>query len=204
MLKIERKPEPDFWKKIRKKYKNYNDLNSSDSGKKARSELHEFLLKEQKGICAYCCKSINMGSSSNEHIKPRESFPKNSLDYDNLVITCNTIGVCGSAKGNKYCDDFVSPLDDIEKHFKFAPNGKVVCLTESAEHTCALLNLNSYKLIQAHKATLKYLNECDVNYIKSCLLSEDGNYPAYADIIKYYCDHPEIRGISKDYDKMTN
>lgn len=196
MLRIERNPQPEFWDGL-KKFKNYNELDNTDEGKKMRSLIREYLIKEQKGICAYCCRSIDNKSSLNEHIKPRDSFDNHSLDYDNIVASCTQSDTCSAAKGKEYSQKFVSPLDDdVENHFALAPNGTIICLTEKAEYTCELLNLNSHNLTQVRKAVIdvcKMYGEDIEDIIKYYLYKDNGDYQAYADAIKYYCDHSEIR-----------
>lgn len=199
MLKINKNDIPLFWNHVIKQYKNYDDLNDNDKGKELRKNLRVHLISEQKGVCAYCCKSINDESSSNEHIKPRANFPTYSLDYNNIVVSCKTKNTCTTAKGNEYSDDFVSPLDDdLESHFSISPDGNIICLTKRAEYTCDLLRLNSYELVEARRAIIKncsYFGE-DIASIKATYLYKDekaGIYNAYADAILYYCTHPEIR-----------
>lgn len=202
MLKINKEQAPPFWKNVDKKYKNYNDLNCNDRGKELRQNLRVHLISEQKGICAYCCRSIDDNSSSNEHIKPRADFPQYSLSYNNIVASCKTKNTCTIAKGNNYSDDFVSPLDDdLEVHFSMSPDGNIICLTERAEYTCDLLKLNSYELVEARKAVIMNCSyfEDDVDAIKETYLYKDKEaeiYNAYADAILHYCTHPEIRVIT--------
>lgn len=197
MLKIEKDSVPDFWSKVIKRTKNYDGLDSSDEGRIARQKLRNHLIEVQKGICAYCCKSIDSDSSLTEHIKPRDGFPNNTLDYDNMIASCREYDTCSSSKGNEYSSLFVSPLeDDVESHFAFAPDGTLICLSERAEFTCKLLNLNSYRLKKARAATLQFCKSYgdDTDLINEYYLCrEDGNYEAFADIIKYYCEHEEIR-----------
>lgn len=202
MLKIDKDQIPSFWNHVDKKYNNYDKLNRDDKGKELRQSLRVHIISEQKGICAYCCKSIDDKSSLNEHIKPRAEFPQYSLDYNNIVVSCKTKGTCTTAKGDKYSDDFVSPLDDdLETHFSMSPDGNIICLTERAKYTCDLLKLNSYELVEARKAIIKNCSyfEDDIVSIKETYLYKDkkvGIYNAYADAILHYCTHPEIRLIT--------
>ena len=44
MLKIEKDSVPDFWSKVIKRTKNYDDLDSSDEGLIARQKLRNHLI----------------------------------------------------------------------------------------------------------------------------------------------------------------
>ncbi len=80
-------------------------------------------------ICCYCCGSLEKGPSSahNEHVKPQSSYPNDSMDYGNLLASCNNGNTCGAAKRDTYDDRyFVSPLrEDCEDHFSFSQDGRI-------------------------------------------------------------------------------
>ena len=138
MIEINKTEEPSFWKDYNKKYPReiYNNLDNSDKGKDVRRQLRKHLLEQQKYVCAYCCSSIDENSTLNEHIYPKESYPQKSMDYNNIVASCNDKKSqnqsCGSKKGNKFDEKlFVSPLEkDCESHFKFYPDGRIEGLDE--------------------------------------------------------------------------
>lgn len=191
MRRITRAEAPEFWVKGKRKYSNYDDLDREEGGRKLRGELREHLVLTQKGICAYCCRGIAQDSSLNEHIKPRTQFPQLSLDYDNLVASCKEIDTCGSKKGHDYSELFVSPLDEnCEEHFKYAPDGSIIGITEAGKYTCALLNLNAYELKNARKSELKVCQSFhSKDYVKEYYLHDQatGNLHQFADVIEYFC-----------------
>lgn len=197
MRKIERYPEPDFWREYKRKHPGilYKDLNVDAEGKEVRKKIRQYLVESQKGLCAYCCKGISEKESLNEHIKPqgREEYAGCSMDYDNLVASCDAQGAhltCSAKKGNKYDEKlFVSPLDDgCEKHFEFYPNGQVAGTTKEGQYTCDLLGLNSYALQGARKATYKVCR----SYGNSDLVREymleprEGKMEPFSDMIEYF------------------
>lgn len=122
-------------------------------------ELRQHLVNEQQEICAYCCKKITADNDSSciEHIEPRHnkdgSYSKRSLDYDNMVASCNTTGTCSNSKGNEYDDTrFISPLSpECEEKIEFLASGEIL-VTEENRYTVELLNLNDYDLCESRRA----------------------------------------------------
>ena len=87
MIYIEKGEEPQFLSEFKRK--NPGKTYDSKEFQPYRSELTEVLMKEQRGICAYCCGRIKPGKVHNEHIEPRHPGKyesKRSLDYTNLSL----------------------------------------------------------------------------------------------------------------------
>ncbi len=102
MIYIEKSEEPEFLSEFKRK--NPDKTYDSEEFAHYRGILTDVLIKEQKGICAYCCGRIKKENAHNEHIEPRHPgkyVSKNSLDYSNLVASCNTIRTCGRKKGKQ-------------------------------------------------------------------------------------------------------
>lgn len=202
MRKITRQKEPNFWIEYKKKYPKtqYSELKNSLEGNEIRRRLREYLIKAQYGLCAYCCCKINLDNSLNEHIRPQDSYPKETMDYHNLIASCRSEGVdftCGSKKDNDYDEKlFVSPLEtDCEEKFIFYPNGEIEGLGERGKYTCELLNLNSYELQKARKAQYKICESygnADLVYQYFLEPTEDGKLEAYADMIKYFYERGDF------------
>lgn len=186
MLHIQKGDEPQFLIDFKKKYpkKHYD----SDEFAACRPVLKAELIKEQKGLCAYCCGRITEDKAHNEHIEPRHpgKYASNrTLDYNNIVASCNNSETCGNKKGNKYdADKFVSPLqEDCEDRFTYYPNGKII----GDEYTIELLNLNSYELKNARKAVIKALECLNKDTIDTCYMKEEnGQYMQYYNVIKWF------------------
>ena len=81
MIKIIKGAEPEDWKAFKKKNPrlNYRQLNDSEQGKEERRSLREQLLKEQKCVCCYCCKRINLKSLSGTSRFRSKSLYENAL-----------------------------------------------------------------------------------------------------------------------------
>ncbi len=204
MKKVNREIEPDFWIEYKRLHPNhcYMDLDKSIQGRQARQDLRNFLLQSQFGLCAYCCRRIGIEDSLNEHIKPQAKYPKQTMDYENIIVSCRSEGstpTCGSNKANEYDEAlFVSPLEECEGHFIFYPNGQIEGIGERGQYTCDLLNLNAYELQRARRAQYKicmsYQNE---ELVHTCFLipDEEGKQEPFADMIQFFYERGDF-GIS--------
>lgn len=204
MKKVNRETEPDFWIEYKSLHPNhcYMDLDKSIQGRQARQDLRNFLLQSQFGLCAYCCRRIGIEDSLNEHIKPQAKYPKQTMDYENIIVSCRSEGstpTCGSNKANEYDEAlFVSPLEECEGHFIFYPNGQIEGIGERGQYTCDLLNLNVYELQRARRAQYKicmsYQNE---ELVHTCFLipDEEGKQEPFADMIQFFYERGDF-GIS--------
>lgn len=171
MLYIQ-KQEPEWFLEFKRK--NPHAAYDSEKFAQMKGRLREELIHEQKGLCAYCCGRIRMGSSHNEHIEPRNPgtyASEKSLDYYNLVASCEREDTCGKRKGNAYeRERFVSPIDpECEEKFTYYPDGVI----DGDEYTINLLNLNEYELRNARKATYRGLQRLDREMIEMIYMKDD-------------------------------
>ena len=186
MLYIKKENEPRFLIEFKEKYPK-KDYDSSEFAE-YRPKLNQALVKEQKGICAYCCGRISEQKSHNEHIEPRHPgkyISDRTLDYMNIVASCNNERTCGRKKNNKYDErKFVSPVNEqCEDKFKYYSNGKIV----GDDYTIQLLNLNDYELKNARKAVIKKLQNLDKETIRLVYINEeDEDDPPYFNVIKWF------------------
>ena len=196
MKKINRKKEPNFWAKYKRFHpkEQSGDLEKSAEGNEIRRSLRKYLLLSQHGLCAYCCQKIGLDNSLNEHIKPKSVYPKESMDYENLIVSCKAEGLsatCGVKKGNYYDEGlFVSPLEEFcEDEFIFYPNGEIEGVGERGRYTCNILNLNAYELQRARMAQYKICvgyGDAELVHKYFLLPDENGNLEAYADMIQFF------------------
>lgn len=186
MLHIKKGQEPQFLTDFKKKHpsKTYG----SKEFQEYRVPLNAALRKEQKGLCAYCCSRIDGSKSHNEHVEPQHPGTFSSfrtLDYANMVASCNCPKTCGIKKGNAYVkEQFVSPLDEnCENQFTYYFDG----MMEGNRYTIDLLNLNAYRLRRARNAVMKSLQGLDKEMISVIYMDEDTEeYPAFYNVIKWY------------------
>ncbi len=187
MIHIQKGEEPAFMVEFKKK--NPKKTYDSKEFTQYRPLLKKVLVKEQKGICAYCCTKITEEKSHNEHIEPRNPgkySSSRSLDYYNIVASCNNPNTCGKIKGNKYdAEKFISPLSqDCADKFKYYPDG----IMEGDEYTINLLNLNEYSLTNARKAIYWEMKSLSKDDIKTIYMDEPEEYHSYYNVIKSYYD----------------
>lgn len=132
-----------------------------------KEEIRHFLRQEQYYLCAYCEISLNELDQHIEHLKPKSTYPQDTFDYNNLVLSCfssSTVNQysqadrsCGYYKGNQYEPSrFVSPLDpDCQRFFYYNLVGEVEPNSSlnpkeriQAQYTIDLLNLNNPRLVR--------------------------------------------------------
>lgn len=200
MRYLARGPEPESWTDFKRhnKHKRYGDLQTTAEGRLVRREMREHLVSSQQGLCAYCCARITAEKTSSliEHIKPRCSFPNETMEYSNLVASCAKNDSCGNAKNDRYDNTFVSPLQsDCAEHFRFYPDGTVEGVN-GGEATCELLQLNCYRLREARRALLETLVPwATEEYVREYYLTPDadGHLEQFADMLMQMCDEGYFR-----------
>ena len=96
MFKID-KNEPKYFFEAKSKVKlakeksAWEDKNIRYISQKLRADI---LLEEQSLLCAYCEREIeeDRNSSNIDHFKTRNLFPEETLNYHNLLVSCNSKG----------------------------------------------------------------------------------------------------------------
>jgi uncharacterized protein (TIGR02646 family) len=199
MIRIIKDDAPEFWTKFFKhnrKIRHYDDLIKSDEGNELRYKIRSHMLSQQKYICCYCCGETDENYSHNEHIKPRDKKPELSLDYGNMIVSCNSPDQCGKAKDKYYSEkDFISPLDeDVEEQFEYNTNGEIIGVSEKAKKTIEILRLNSFKMTEARKALynncVDMVKYCGLDYLVEEYINEkNGKLPRYVGMVKYFYDN---------------
>ena len=137
MRQIRKGDEPvalKHWKRVNSG-KSYKDLSSD-----LRCEIGNACVKEQSFLCGYCCKRIDVDSSHNEHLIPQRTDARRTLDFDNIIASCNTNKQCGKAHGSKTLP--MTPLmPECETDLKYYISGLVEGLTDNAKNMIDVLNL---------------------------------------------------------------
>jgi len=155
MFKIT-KNEPDFFIKAKSKVKQpkvptaWND----DAINDIRPRLREYiLLEEQNLLCAYCERTIddNPRNSNIDHfrLKAGHIFPEKTLDYNNLLVSCNTSGRCSDYKDKHISskdsyDNIVNPItENPDDFFDYLITGEIVAIDNNpkAEFTIDIFQL---------------------------------------------------------------
>lgn len=169
MRYIQKTEEPQSfseWKAIESQTPNCTYGNFQNPQKR---ELHEALLQEQGYLCCYCEMRIARQNSHIEHVNPQESCPEFSLDYFNLLASCQGENTpphkkpihCGQKKGNELLK--VSPLDpNCTEFFRYTEAGEILSAQnrdeEAAKNTIDILGLNIDKLKRLRKSAIDGLD----------------------------------------------
>jgi uncharacterized protein (TIGR02646 family) len=182
MLEIKKVETPDFF-------------NSWIENKKEYSQrLREFILeKEQSNVCCYCEKGITADKNKShiEHIRPQAKFPQLKNNYNNLVVSCETVGRCGKAKGNKFSKHFiVSTEENPGEYLTYSPYGEIKAINNNNKgiETISILNLNAPSLVKARRTL----------FIQLKALSD-----SIDDFEKYFNEYPTFMEYFKENYKNT-
>ncbi len=194
MLKIQKQTEPRFFADFKDKNapKSWNDLNP------ITTRLRQYIMDEEQTIgdtalCTYCEQKICLEKSHIDHIKPKDQSKEHAklfATYENLTVSCNRPTTCGHAKGNKYHEDFINPIEENSCDFmtyEFT-TGKIIPANEAVktkvEVTCNLLGLNSCKeLKKARQVILLSLNSMHKDGKVHYYINEFKEFPT---LIKLY------------------
>jgi uncharacterized protein (TIGR02646 family) len=132
-------------------HKQYTDLDAD-----IRRDIREHALKEQFYLCAYCCQRIqDISACHNEHIEPQKLNPKRTLDFSNIVASCNTSNQCGDAHESQHLP--LTPLmEECATELRFKISGRVTGLSDRSVTMIQVLNLgdqekNNRALIEKRK-----------------------------------------------------
>jgi uncharacterized protein (TIGR02646 family) len=143
-------PSLSVWKRSNP-HKNYTDLDAD-----IRRDIRDNALKEQFYLCAYCCQRIqDISVCHNEHVEAQKLNSKRTLDFSNIVASCNTSNQCGAAHESQQLP--LTPLmQECETDLRFKISGRVEGLTDKAITSIKVLNLgddenNNRALIEKRK-----------------------------------------------------
>jgi uncharacterized protein (TIGR02646 family) len=163
------KNEPQYFTNAKSnvKLKNVKDAWDDKNIKPIREKLRgDILLDEQNLLCAYCEREIydNSNNSNIDHFKTRHQFPEYTLDYDNLLVSCNSTTSCSHIKDNygltrNDYENIINPVvDNPDKFFEYGLAGDILvkdslnnCDKDKAEFTIKVFNLNSKSLTEDRK-----------------------------------------------------
>lgn len=194
MKRIRKAPEPaDFsaWKAKLKGLRGWSRLRPP-----LKQKVHEALLNEQGFICCYCEASVTKDDSHIEHFRPRTTFRKLQLDYDNLHCSCQREPLagephhCGYAKQDWFDEMLlVSPVaHDCEDRFKFTGNGVITPRRGNdagAKATIRKLCLDLPKLRALRAAAVEPLCDLPTTEIRKLLKKDsEGRFVAFYSTIK--------------------
>ena len=171
------KDEPIFFTDAKKKVKlplissAWKEIGNDKKGFK--TELREYiLLEEQNMICAYCEQEIESdeNSSNTDHFKTRNLFPKETLNYENLLVSCKNKSHCEYIKDKfrlnlSNYNKIINPvIEDPNSFFEYGIVGDILVkngLTNlenvKAKFTIKVFELNNISLLKARRRVVDVL-----------------------------------------------
>lgn len=140
-IEIQQSPE---WKAL--DLKNTKAIRSYFDDYMPKAEIRESLIKEQKGLCAYCMRRLDLGGAqvSIEHLIPLSRDKELALAYSNMLGVCDGGKSCvGNAKKKILCCDAskddedtmkINPLDEHQMgQIAYLSDGTIYTLSKDAD-----------------------------------------------------------------------
>ncbi len=123
----------DAWKHIEED--NAESIRQVFDNEFPKSEVKEVLIREQRGLCAYCMKRIRMDSHSRvEHFIPLSADKEKAIDYGNMLGVCDGGEKIMGQQGHVLCCDAhkketeisTSPLNKLQMDkIAYKPDGTI-------------------------------------------------------------------------------
>jgi len=175
------KNEPDYFNQAKKKVSTPKVKEAWDDNniRNIRRSLREhILLHEQNLLCAYCEKEIDAEpkNSNIDHFKTRHLYPNDTLEYRNLLVSCNSKISCSHIKDNYRLrkEDYtkiINPIDENPNdYFEYGFAGDILIKNDlsleqkiKAEFSIEIFNLNHKSLIDNRKIIAESLMACLAN-----------------------------------------
>ena len=161
MRKLTKGAEPDslaLWKNQNPNGR-YNQLGDGNS---VRQDIRQKSLEEKFYLCGHCCQALkDISLCHNEHVEAQSINPNRTLDYSNIIASCNTNKQCGDAH-NAQPLPLTPFMRACETELKFKISGRVEGLTDDAVESIRVLNLgdteqNNKSLIEKRKQLIHSL-----------------------------------------------
>lgn len=121
-----------------------------------RQAIRRAAIREQFGLCGYCCKKISLEESTSEHVISQQSDKNQTLNFANIIASCNKKNRCNQARGSKKLP--LTPLmRECETELKFYLSGRVEGQTERAKETIEVLGLDNKAIREERKRQIDAL-----------------------------------------------
>lgn len=162
MQKIDKGDEPECFTRWKSQHPGarYRDIKERQGEVKRAIRLA--CRSEQRGLCAFCCRPIGLDNSHNAHLESQDMHSELSLNWDNIVASCDSRNSCGKSQGNNSLP--LSPLmEECEHELVFYQSGSVKGLAERAKEAIRILNLDCDELRSRRKKAIRdflYGTEC--------------------------------------------
>jgi uncharacterized protein (TIGR02646 family) len=175
---------------------------------KPKEAVKTALMKEQGYICCYCERRLTDADSHIEHFRPQSKSSPGSLDFNNMLCSCQDrlnkgeLSHCAKAKDNWFdCQLLISPFDpDCETRFSFTGDGRIQPAQETdraAVKTIARLKLDIPKLNAMRTDAIEPFLDNDISneemqqFVAGYLRKdENGQYGEFWTTISYLFGNP--------------
>ncbi len=127
-----------------------------------KDALRQQLAVEQGYLCAYCMRRISLDFQATviEHVRPQATYPKEQLEYGNLVLCCdgkeNDIDKqnhCDGSKKNSEIKYSPATVPYIETTIRYERNGRIFSNDSQWNSDLdTVLNLNVKRICNNRKA----------------------------------------------------
>ena len=121
-----------------------------------RQAIRMEALAEQHFLCGHCCQALSGdGDCHNEHVEAQDLNQNRTLDFSNIIASCNTLNQCGDSHKSQALP--LTPfMDECETDLVFKLSGRVSGKSPDAIETIRVLNLgdtekNNKSLIEKRK-----------------------------------------------------
>jgi uncharacterized protein (TIGR02646 family) len=182
-------------------------------GFSSKNDVRIALIKEQKGLCAYCNGRIsnewnsilNKPKTGIEHYKSQEEHPHLQLEYGNMLGVCNGVSTdsnsavqhCDTSRGSKALT--IDPLSiSCEKSIKYASDGRILSDEATIQFDLnEILNLNQPLILRNRKSIVDNV----LDRMKRYYLKKNNQSWTKAEIekeINFWCKE-DIDGNLKPY-----
>jgi len=200
VFKITKSNPPDYFERAKQKVERplqsdaWKDRHINGIRKALREHI---LLEEQFILCAYCEKEIDETSekSNIDHFKTRHLFPKLTLDYNNLLVSCNSVGRCSNYKDQNIrladYNKIINPvLDNPNDFFNYHLTGEIYPKhslspsdKERAESTLEFFQLNHRGLTEERKKISKQLEKLRGQITKEEVFKYFSSYKSFIEYL---------------------
>jgi len=177
------KSEPTYFTQAKKKVLlpkvkgAWDDVNISAIRARLRADM---LRDEQTSQCAYCGKAIDADSKNSniDHFKTRDCYPEMTLEYSNLLVSCNTKDRCSTfkdthVKSRDEYDNIVNPtIENPNDFLEYLLTGEIVARNTKGQRTIDIFNLRDVSLTQCRlqiMRTLEGITNLPLDEIKDIL-----------------------------------
>ncbi len=201
------KSEPSFFIEAKSKVKRPNESNawSDENINNIREDLALYILNEQSSLCIYCEKIVNdyPKDCHIDHYKKRSFFPNETLNYENLLISCSNKNRCAKYKDMRIKEEdylkFIDPVIENPENFleytfygELQPKGDLNEINKhKAVFTIEILNLNDKSLVEERKqviVTFCYLAS-ELNFLEQIINS---GFKNFITLSKWFLEHKTV------------